>query len=355
MDERGTIIAGHGRVLAAQSLGIADVPVMVAAGWSEAQKRAYVIADNKLALNAGWDADLLPVELGDLKAMGFDLGLTGFGELELGKLLPNEAGDGDPDQAPEPPVEPITKPGDLWICGEHRVLCGDATVRADVDRLLDGELADMTFCDPPYGVNYANSAKDRLRGKSRPILNDNLGEGFGPFLQAASANMLAVTKGAVYICMSSSELDTLQRAFREAGGKWSTFLIWAKNTFTLGRADYQRQYEPDPVWMEGRHRSLLVWGAGSGRRLVLRQAGEERSASDHEAGGAGRARHQELVEEPGHRARSLRRLGHDDDCRGAHRPTGAHPGAGSAVHRCDRSALGRTGRAQGRNGREIAT
>lgn len=244
VDEQGTIIAGHGRVLAAQSLGITEVPVMVATGWSEAQRRAYVIADNKLALNAGWDTELLPVELGDLKAMGFDLGLTGFGELELGKLLLDAESDEDPDQAPEPPAEPVSKPGDLWICGDHRVLCGDATVRADVDRLLDGELADMTFTDPPYNVDYANSAKDKLRGKNRPILNDALGSEFGAFLQAAATNMLAVTKGAIYICMSSSELDTLQRAFRDAGGKWSTFLIWAKNTFTLGRADYQRQYEP---------------------------------------------------------------------------------------------------------------
>jgi len=244
VDEAGTIIAGHGRVLAAQSLGIAEVPVMVAAGWSEAQKRAYVIADNKLALNAGWDSELLPVELGDLKAMGFDLSLTGFGELELGKLMLDGGDSSDPDEVPEPPSEPISRPGDMWICGEHRVLCGDATVRTDVEKLLDGELADMAFTDPPYNVNYANSAKDKLRGKNRPILNDALGEGFGALLLAASANMLAVTKGGIYICMSSSELDTLQKAFREAGGKWSTFVIWAKNTFTLGRADYQRQYEP---------------------------------------------------------------------------------------------------------------
>ncbi len=244
VDEQGTIIAGHGRVLAAQSLGLTEVPVMVATGWTETQRRAYVIFDNKVALNAGWDTELLPVELGDLKAMGFDMGLTGFGEIELGKLLLNTAGDGDPDEAPAPPAEPISRPGDLWICGEHRVLCGDATVRADVEKLLDGELADMAFTDPPYNVNYANSAKDKLRGKNRPILNDALGEGFEALLHAASANMLAVTKGAIYICMSSSELDTLQKAFREAGGKWSTFVIWAKNTFTLGRADYQRQYEP---------------------------------------------------------------------------------------------------------------
>jgi len=244
VDDAGTIIAGHGRVLAAQTLGITEVPVMIAAGWSEAQKRAYVIADNKLALNAGWDAELLPVELGDLKSLGFDLGLTGFGELELGRLLPDEPGGGDPDDAPEPPAEPVSQPGDLWICGEHRVLCGDATIRADVEKLLDGDLADMSFTDPPYNVNYANSAGDKQRGKNRPILNDALGSEFGALLTAASDNMLAVTKGAIYICMSSSELDTLQKAFREAGGKWSTFIIWAKNTFTLGRADYQRQYEP---------------------------------------------------------------------------------------------------------------
>ncbi len=244
IDEAGTIIAGHGRVMAAQRLGLPEVPVMVATGWSEGKRRAYLIADNKLALNAGWDEELLRLELGELKGLGVDLGLTGFGELELEKLLISADGDGDPDEAPEPPAEPISKPGDLWICGEHRVLCGDATVRADTEKLLDGELADMAFTDPPYNVNYANSAKDKLRGKNRPILNDALGEGFGALLQAASANMLGVTKGGIYICMSSSELDTLQKAFREAGGKWSTFVIWAKNTFTLGRADYQRQYEP---------------------------------------------------------------------------------------------------------------
>ena len=109
---------------------------------------------------------------------------------------------------------------------------------------MGNELADMAFTDPPYNVNYANTAKDKLRGTHRPIMNDNLGEGFAGFLTAACANLLDYSKGAVYIAMSSSELDTLQLAFRSAGGKWSTFIIWAKNTFTLGRADYQRQYEP---------------------------------------------------------------------------------------------------------------
>jgi DNA modification methylase len=130
------------------------------------------------------------------------------------------------------------------VLGEHRLLCGDATVAADVERVLDGRLADMTFTDPPYNVDYGSSAKDKLRGHRRKILNDDLGSGFEVFLQDACANILAVTKGAVYVCMSSSELHTLQKAFTAAGGKWSTFLIWAKHTFTLGRADYQRQYEP---------------------------------------------------------------------------------------------------------------
>ena len=135
-------------------------------------------------------------------------------------------------------------PGDLWICGDHRVLCGDAVVTADLEAVLAGEMADMCFADPPYNVAYGDSTKDTQPGKHRPILNDSLGKGFETFLGAACTSILAVTKGAIYVCMSSSELDTLQRAFREAGGKWSTFVIWAKHMFTLGRSDYQRQYEP---------------------------------------------------------------------------------------------------------------
>jgi len=251
-DEAGNVIAGHARLLAAQSLGIVEVPIVVARGWSDVQKQAYVIADNKLALNAGWDENLLRIELTELKGLGVDLGLTGFGELELDALLNPASGETDPDEAPEPPANPISQPGDLWNCGEHRAMCGDARSPADVERVLGGELADMAFTDPPYGVNYANSAKDKQRGKHRPILNDKPGEDFEAMLRAASANIFAVTKGAIYICMSSSELDTLQRAFRAAGGRWSTFVIWAKHTFTLGRADYQRQYEPILYgWKEG--------------------------------------------------------------------------------------------------------
>ena len=241
----GVIVAGHGRVMAARKLGLTEAPVIVLAHLTPTQRRALMIADNQIASQAGWNDEMLAAELAALKDDNFDLELLGFDDTDLDRLLAGTFEEGeDPDEAPEPPTDPISRPGDIWICGEHRVLCGDATVLSDVEALLGGELADMTFCDPPYNVNYANSAKDKMRGKNRAILNDALGENFGAFLYDASVNILTVTKGAVYICMSSSELDTLQKAFREAGGKWSTFVIWAKNTFTLGRADYQRQYEP---------------------------------------------------------------------------------------------------------------
>jgi ParB-like chromosome segregation protein Spo0J len=152
--EDGGIIAGHCRVLAGKKLGLAEVPVMLATGWSEAQKRAYVLADNQLALNAGWDEALLRLELADLLELGFDLRLIGFGEGELERLLAgSKEGLTEDDEAPPLPEQAVTRPGDVWILGEHRLLCGDATVLADVERVLDGQLADMTWTDPPYNVD----------------------------------------------------------------------------------------------------------------------------------------------------------------------------------------------------------
>lgn len=247
VDTSSGIIAGHGRLMAAKQLGLEQVPVVILNHLSDEQKRAYVIADNKLALNAGWDEELLRKEMEDLAASGFDLPIMGFSDDELADLLDGvKDGEGhtDEDAVPEAPAEPKTKPGDLYILGNHRLLCGDSTVLDDVERVLDGALADMVFTDPPYNVDYGNTAKDKMRGTDRRIMNDNLGDGFEQFLYDVCVNMLAVCKGALYVCMSSSELHTLQKAFVNAGGKWSTFVIWAKNTFTLGRADYQRQYEP---------------------------------------------------------------------------------------------------------------
>jgi DNA modification methylase len=241
----GVIVAGHGRVLAARKLGLSEAPVIVLAHLSATQRRALMIADNRIAENASWDDEMLAAELSSLRNEDVDLGLLGFDEGDLDRLLDGPAEETEAaDEAPEPPIDPVSRPGDLWICGRHRVLCGDATVLSDVEAVLDGELADMCFVDPPYNVNYASGSDKKRSGKRRPILNDALGEAFGQLLYDACVNILTVTKGAVYICMSSSELDTLQKAFRAAGGHWSTFVIWAKNTFTLGRSDYQRQYEP---------------------------------------------------------------------------------------------------------------
>jgi DNA modification methylase len=248
IDGQNNVIAGHGRLLAARKLGLVEVPVVPMEHLTDTQRRALILADNKIGENASWEDELLGIELSELKDAGFDLDLTGFSTEEWEALIAGEeqTKDGltDDNAVPEVSENPISQSGDLWILGEHKLLCGDATKADDYKTLLGEELVDMTFTDPPYNVNYANTTKEKMLGKSRPIMNDNLGEGFGSFLFDACDNILTRTKGAIYIAMSSSELDTLQAAFRAAGGKWSTFIIWAKNTFTLGRADYQRQYEP---------------------------------------------------------------------------------------------------------------
>jgi DNA modification methylase len=243
----GVIVAGHGRLAAAQKLGIAIVPVVILDHLTPTQRRALVIADNRIAENAGWDDAMLQVELAALQDDNFDLSLTGFDADALADLLAGEetTTEGDTDEDSVPDVGPsITRPGDVWLCGNHRVICGDSTDARTYDALMAGEIADMVFTDPPYNVDYANTAKDKMRGTDRPILNDNLGAGFHDFLLAALTPTLAHCRGGIYVAMSSSELDVLQSAFRTAGGKWSTFIIWAKHTFTLGHADYQRQFEP---------------------------------------------------------------------------------------------------------------
>ena len=255
----GVIVAGHGRLAAAQKLGLELVPVVVLDHLTPTQRRALVIADNRIAENAGWDDAMLRIEIAALQDDDFDLSLTGFDADALAELMagdePDVEGEADDDAVPEVSETPISRPGDVWLLGGHRLLCGDSTVAESYDRVLDGNPVDMVFTDPPYNVNYANSAKDKMRGKDRAILNDNLGDGFYDFLLAALTLTVAHCRGGLYVAMSSSELDVLQAAFRAAGGKWSTFIIWAKNTFTLGRADYQRQYEPILYgWPEGAQR-----------------------------------------------------------------------------------------------------
>ncbi|MGY8904438.1 MAG: site-specific DNA-methyltransferase [Burkholderiales bacterium] len=252
----GVIVAGHGRLAAAQKLAMEKVPVVVLEHLSPTQRRALVIADNRIAENAGWDETMLRVEMEALQLDDFDMSLTGFDADALAELMAGGGGDDsgntDDDDLPEVLETAISRTGDVWLLGPHRLLCGDSTLEESYAQLLQGEEVDMVFTDPPYNVNYANTAKDKMRGKNRAILNDNLGDGFYDFLLAALKPTVANCKGAIYVAMSSSELDVLQSAFREAGGKWSTFVIWAKNTFTMGRSDYQRQYEPILYgWPEG--------------------------------------------------------------------------------------------------------
>lgn len=247
------IIAGHGRLLAAQRLGLTKVPVIRLPDLTETQRKALVIADNKIALNAGWDEEMLALEMKELDESDFNLDILGFSEDELKELEnfgePQTEAKSEEYDIPEAPVEPITKRGDVWILGEHRLMCGDTTMFDDVRKLMRNNHAAMIFTDPPYNVNYGSTMKDSIRYHAgtlggRKIMNDNLGDGFPQFLTDSLSNLLMFCQGAAYVCMSSSELHTLYNAFIAAGGKWSTFIIWAKNTFTLGRADYQRQYEP---------------------------------------------------------------------------------------------------------------
>jgi len=248
----GVLIAGHARLAAAMRLELREVPVIVLDHLTPTQRRALAIVDNQLALNAGWDEEMLRLELEALKEDDFNLDLIGFSDEELEDLLhePEESRFGLTDDDAIPPEEEqlVTRTGDVWIMdNRHRLLCGDATDLQAMHTVLAGGLSDLVVTDPPYNVDYEGKTARKLK-----IGNDALGGDFYEFLRKACSNMLSVTKGALYISMSSSELHTLQRAFTGADGHWSTFVIWAKNHFTLGRSDYQRQYEPILYgWPEG--------------------------------------------------------------------------------------------------------
>ncbi len=248
VDPDGGIIAGHGRVMAGHKLKLPEVPVIVLDHLSENQKRAFRLADNRLALNSGWDEEMLRLELQLVAQSCSDLDILGFDQREVDHLLADlKQKQADADEAPLVAEETVTELGDLWILGEHRLLCGDSTKSDQLTRVLDGRSSDMIFTDLPYNAAYEGKTSKRLT-----IVNDDLGDEFGVFLSAACQAMLAANSGAIYICMSSRELHNLYEAFRQAGGHWSTYIIWAKHTFTLGHSDYQRQFEPILYgWREG--------------------------------------------------------------------------------------------------------
>ena len=220
VDTGAGIIAGHGRLLAARKLGLPEVPVVVLDHLSEVQKRAYILADNKLAELAGWDEDLLRLELEELREGEFDLDVLGFSEDELEAILaagdePVE-GQTDEDAVPEPPATPVTVTGDLWLLGRHRLLCGDANNTADLDRLMAGQKADLVFTDPPYNVDYEGYTEDRLK-----IQGDRMTvEQFRDFLRVTFVSYRAVVKptASVYVCHSSS----WQREFQDVSGHQKT-------------------------------------------------------------------------------------------------------------------------------------
>jgi len=240
-----TIIAGHGRVMAARKLGLTDVPCIRLGHLTPTQRKAYIIADNQLAMNAGWNDELLTIELNELLADDFALELLGFDPDELKRLMGEgevTTGLTDEDEAPAVEDDPVTKPGDVWILGKHRVMCGDSTSMDDLAKLCCGQLVDMWLTDPPYNVAYEGGTKEKLT-----IKNDEMGdEQFRQFLRDAYTAADSVMKaGAVfYIWHADSEGYNFRGAAKDAGWTVRQCLIWKKSSLVLGRQDYQWQHEP---------------------------------------------------------------------------------------------------------------
>lgn len=253
IDEGGGIIAGHGRILAAQRLSIPEVPCMIAHGWTDAQKRAYVIADNKLAENAGWDEDLLKIELGELSDLDFDLNVVGFDDQELSDLFAQEATEGltDDDDVPDVPEVPRTVAGDVWVLGRHRLMCGDSTSIDAVEKLMAGRKANLLHTDPPYGVDYDGVPNDHLK--------DAQLEGF--LRDALSCAFVCLEPGSnVYVWHADITALEFISAFRAAGFRQArpSTIQWLKPSLVMGQGDYHSQNEP----------CLFGWKEGSGRVRV---------------------------------------------------------------------------------------
>lgn len=251
IDAENGIIAGHGRIMAAQKLGLAEVPCIRLDHLTETQRKAYVIADNKLALNSGWDDSMLALELAELQDDNFDLSLTGFDESELADLLAETIeGKTDPDEVQEPPVDPVTVRGDVWVMGKHRLLCGDSTSIDDLRKLCGEQDVDMWLTDPPYNVAYEGKTKDALTIQNDSMTDDS----FRTFLRDAYVAADAVMKqGAVfYIWHADSEGYNFRGAAHDAGWKVRQCLIWKKSTMVMGRQDYHWKHEPCLYgWKEG--------------------------------------------------------------------------------------------------------
>lgn len=238
------VIAGHGRILAAKEEGITEVPCVFADHLTEAQKKAYIIADNRMAMDAGWDEELLRIEIESLQGADFDVSLTGFDPGELADLFADDSDsdvkDDDFDLSAALEKAAFVKKGDIWTVGRHRLMCGDATSADDVAALMDGKRANLVVTDPPYGVSFKSS--DGLT-----IENDSMkGDEFYQFLLAAFKNVVANLEkgGAAYVFHADTEGLNFRRAFQDAGFHLAGCCIWVKNSLVLGRSDYHWQHEP---------------------------------------------------------------------------------------------------------------
>ena len=256
VDEDGEIIAGHGRVMAARKLGIEEVPTMTATGWSKAQKQAYVLADNQLPQNAGWDMDLLSVEMKDLDTEGFDLSLIGFGDDMLANMLVDEtAGLTDEDAVPDVPENPVTVEGDIWLLGNHRLMCGDSTSIDAVDKLMAGQKADMVFTDPPYGVNMQRSGS--IKGDASMDDAERIIAG------AISVASIVSKQGASWYLWVGFRAYAFAHREVSKHRKVSNCIVWKKPSIGMGKGGYRFQHELCVFAGEVESRSVSdVWEFG---------------------------------------------------------------------------------------------
>jgi DNA modification methylase len=247
----GEIVDGHLRFKAAKAMGLTEVPVVLADDLNQIQVMAFRLVANQSANWAEFDEELLKIELEDLKSLDFDLNLTGFDFDEIQQLLgeeePLEEDFSEFKETIEAKKSVVSKLGDLWILGEHRLLCGDSLAPQSYETLMQDQVADITVTDPPYNVNVrVNKNPDRaeILGGSKEIANDKLGADFQAFLDTACEHILARTKGAIYVFMAVNQLTTLQSAFEKFGGHIENWLVWAKGHFAVGKTHYHHQFEP---------------------------------------------------------------------------------------------------------------
>ena len=262
IDREYNVIAGHGRIMAAKEEGIKEVPCVFVDYLTEAQKKAYILADNRMAMDAGWDEELLRVEIEALQGADFDIGLTGFDENDLADLFGNDdtsdVKDDDYDLSAALEKAAFVEKGDIWTVGRHRLMCGDATSSEDVDALMNGKKANLVITDPPYNVAFESS--DGLSIKNDKMANDK----FYEFLLSAFKNMASHLEsgGSAYVFHADTEGLNFRRAFIDAGFHLSGCCIWVKNSLVLGRSDYQWQHEPVLYgFLPGKH----YWSKAAGR------------------------------------------------------------------------------------------